>query len=70
MGQEADSSCTMSKLVFVSPTPSVVHTFLNAGLYYHPLVLLDVDFVSDADEGEVLGVTRTCLDQELVFPVV
>lgn len=34
------------------------------------LSVLQVDLVSEHDEGEVLRVTRACLDQELVPPAV
>ena len=35
-----------------------------------PLVLLHIDLVAQYDEGEVLGVTGACLDEELVPPTV
>lgn len=37
-------------------------------LRHHPLGLFDVNLVAQHDEGEVLGIMRTGLDQELVSP--
>jgi hypothetical protein len=62
----------MSMLVFALPTVNIDPNV--AGIWGwvsdHAFILLDVDFISNADEGEVLRVTRRRLNQEFIFPVV
>jgi hypothetical protein len=68
--QATDSPCTTSKLVFAVPTVNTELAGVFAGCSDHAFILLDVDFVSNTDEGEVLWVTGRRLNQEFIFPMV
>ena len=61
----------MPKHVFASPTVNVVPDVRSEnGEGYHSFILFNIDFVSYADEGKVLWISRRRLDQKLVFPII
>lgn len=49
---------------------NIPHPSLNIGTFSTRLSVLQVDLVAQHHKGEILGVPRTGLDQELVPPAV